>query len=559
MGLVRKVIAPALLLLLGLAGCVSAAPRLRLSTAAVGPINFAVGAAGPLQTVEAYNIGDGELALSATTTATWLQVSIGEAGNCAQRSGICTPVRLELNTQGLPKGAHTGVVNISDPNALDAPQFLTVTVQAGGAVPARIEYFVTPGGSQEYTIRAGNNLTLTAATEGPEWLSIPAEGMGSFRYDFNYRVIARHLPVMAEGDFSGMLTVSGSVIPEENGAIPVTLRVASAPIYNAPAQLRFHVAEGGPAYVSAFDLPNRGYGQVLASEVRAATDSGGEWLSAEIFADGQAYRVHITQTGLAPGVYTGSLTVVTNAANAEQLIPVTLDVMPAASPALDYSTLTNNLRVDPASVMAPGMLARIRGIQLTAQDPAAAESAPWPDTLAGTRLLVNGIAAPLSAVSPEEIAFQIPEAIDPGDAIIQVERDGQPGNQILASVAWRAPRLELSTDSFGKVLLDDGTLAIPEVYGGRPAVTGDTVTIHLIGLGRTNPDTGTADPVQVSFGRSIFTSGAVVEATPTLVPDNPGRYIVKVQIPEGAPRADRVDLAVTADGATSNTVQLAIR
>ena len=558
MGLARTVLTPALLLLLGFAGSVSAAPRLRLSTAALGPINLVVGSAGPLQTVEAFNIGDGDLALSATTTAAWLNVSVGEAGNCAQRSGICTRIRIALNTQGLLKGVYTGVVNISDPNALDAPQFLTVTVQAGGSVPPSIQFFVTPGGSQEYLIRAGNNFNLKPATEGPEWLSIPAEGMGSFRYDFNYRVVARHLPEMAEGDYKGQLTVSGSVISDENGTIPVTLRVASAPIYSAPAQLQFRVAEGGPANVTAFDLPNRGYGQVLASEVRVTTD-GGEWLSAEIFADGRAFRVRTTQAGLLPGVYTGALTVASNAANAEQLIPVTLEVMPAAAPALDFSTLSNYLRVDPTAIMAPGMLARVRGVQLTAQDPATAEAAPWPDTLAGTRLLVNGIPAALSAVSPEEIFFQVPEAIDPGDAIIQVERDGQPGNQILATVGWRAPRLELSTGGFGKVLLDDGTLAIPEVYGGRPATTGDTITIHLIGLGRTNPDTGTADPVQVSFGRSIFTSGAVVEATPTLVPGAPGRYIVQVQIPESAPRADRVDLAVTAAGVTSNTVQLAIR
>jgi uncharacterized protein (TIGR03437 family) len=546
-------------ILLGLVGSVSAAPRLRLSTAAIGPINLAVGAAGPLQTVEAFNIGDGDLALSATTTATWLNVSVGETGNCAQRSGICTPIRIELNTQGLAKGAHTGVVTILDPNALDAPQFLTVTVQAGGAVPPKIEFFVTPGGSQEFVIRAGNNINLKASTGGPEWLSLPAEGLGSFRYDFNYRIVARHLANMAEGDYSNQLTVSGSTIPDENSTIPVTLRVAGAPIYDAPAQLRFRAAENGPPHITAFDLPNRGYGQVLASELRVSTAEGGEWLTAEIFADGQAFRVRSAQAGLAPGVYSGTLTVVTNAANSEQLIPVTLDVMPAAAPAIDFSTLTNELRVDPAAIMAPGMLARIRGVQLTTQDPAAAETTPWPDTLAGTRLLVNGIPAALSAVSSGEISFQIPEAIDPGDAIIQVERDGQPGNQILATVGWRAPRLQLSTGTFGKVLLDDGTLAIPAVYGGRPAAAGETIAIHLIGLGRSDPGAGAAEPVQVSFGRSLFSPGAVVEASPTLVPDAPGRYIVKVLIPENAPRADRVDLAVTAAGVTSNTVQLAIQ
>ncbi len=559
MGLIRTILTPASILLLGFAASVSAAPRLRLSTAALGPVNLAVGTAGPRQTVEAFNIGDGALALSATTGSAWLAVSVGETGTCSQQAANCTPVRMELNTEGLAKGTHSGVITLADPNALDAPQFVTVTVQAGGAVPPRLDFFVTPGGSQEFAIRAGNRMTFSASTEGGEWLSIPTGGNGSFRYDFNYTILARHLAAMPEGDYRGQLTVSGSVIPEENGTLPVSLRVANAPIYNAPAQLEFRLAENGPATVRAFLLPNRGTGQVVASEVRVATTSGGDWLSAEVYADGQALRVRVSPAGLAQGVYTGALTVVSNAANSEQQIPVTLDVAANGPPALNFATLSNALGVDPTPVMAPAMLARVRGVQLTAQEPATAESAPWPDTLAGTRLLVNGLPAPLFAVSAEEIYFQIPETTAAGDAIIQVERDGQLGGQILAGVRWRAPRLELSAGTYGKVTLDDGTLAVPEAYGGRPASAGDTITIHFIGLGPVDPETGAYEPVRVSFGRSIFSSGAVVDAVPAAVPDAPGRYIVKVQIPQNVQRSDGVDLSVTAADVSSNTVQIAIR
>src|SRR5258708_6978060 len=51
-------------LLFTFANLLSAAPTLRLVSSTVGPIAVPTGGTAPLQTVEAYNIGDGSLALT---------------------------------------------------------------------------------------------------------------------------------------------------------------------------------------------------------------------------------------------------------------------------------------------------------------------------------------------------------------------------------------------------------------------------------------------------------------------------------------------------------------
>jgi uncharacterized protein (TIGR03437 family) len=119
--------------------------------------------------------------------------------------------------------------------------------------------------------------------------------------------------------------------------------------------------------------------------------------------------------------------------------------------------------------------------------------------------------------------------------------------------------------------LDGGAVAMPAAAGGTPAKAGDTLTIYLIGLGRTDPTLPTgaapADPVAeipvpayVSFGANLFTEGIVVEASkPQVVPGAPGRYAVKVVVPEGVTTGDRVALSVTVAGYASDRLFLAIQ
>lgn len=572
MGLGRAWWVPAVCLALGLAGSVSAAPRLRLSSAAVGPVNTASAADAPAQMVEAYNIGDGQLALQLTSNAPWLTASAGEAVNCTLRAGLCTPLNISFSTASLAKGRYTGLVTVADPNAIDAPQTITVTVQVGGSVPDTLDFHLTPGGSQEYVIQANNQLGIIPTTDSAEkWLSLPSEGGGSFRFNFNYRVVARHLEGMAEGKYTGNLNVFNSIVNEENKQVPVTLTVTSGPILAVPAQSMPRLAAVGPPMTSLLVLGNRGGGDLQASAVTASTVDGGGWLAAELANDGRAIAYSVNQAGMAPGLYSGIIEITSNASKPIQQIPVLLEVMAAETPVAAPATVLDVTTFEAGAAMAPGTLGRLQGTQLSAQPKAINEGVPLPDTLGGVRVLVNGLPCALFSAAQDEILFQLPYGIEPGEALLQVERDGQLSNQVQLSIIPRAPRVELAgTGSYAKAMFDDGSLAVPASLGGRPATTGETLHIAVTGLGRTDPETATGqspDPanripeaVRVSFGSNLFSEGVVVDAiTAELIPGLPGHYQVKVIVPEGITPGDSVNLIVYAGGASSNKVQIAIQ
>lgn len=571
MGLAKTRLIPALALLLGLAGSASAAPKLRLTTASIGPLVIATGADVPQQAVDAFNVGDGALALAAAANVPWITPVVGDAGNCSLRPGTCTPIRMNLSTAGLAKGLHTGLVTISDPNAADAPQTVTVTVQVGGAVPDAMSFHVTPGGQEEQVIRASNPLgTITSTETGGNWLSVPVEGGGSFRFNYSYRILARHLQELGEGEYRGQLSVLNSRLQEENKNVPVTLKVTSGPILTAPASLLFRLAEGGALYAAGLSLGNRGGGVLAVSEVRLSTESGGDWMAAEIVDEGRGVRLKVQPAGLAQGIHKGTVELISNAANSPHLVPVFFEVMASGPPAADYATVTNLASTDPDPIVSPGMLVQLRGTQITAMEEAIATEAPYPSTLAGVQVFVNGIEGAILRAASDELFFQIPYEVPPGAALIQLVRDGQSGNFVEVTVAERLPRIEPAPASgYGRALFEDGALAIPIALGGRPARAGDAVTLQAIGLGRTDPPvaTGSApaepvasvpEPVRVTIGTNLFTEGVVVDATAALIPGSPGRYAVRFTMPAGTLTGDRVALTINVGGAVSNRVYIAI-
>ena len=186
MGLIKRVV-PAVLFLFP--GLLAASPKLRLSASTVGPVSIAQGANGSAQTVEAYNLGDGSLSLTATSSATWIGASVGAQRACTTRSGLCVPLTFALNTSGLAAGISTGIVTVSDPNAVDAPQTITVTVQMGGGVPGSVDLYVAAGSTRNITFSTNSPLTTAARTgDGENWLAVALDGVGSFRFSYPYRV-----------------------------------------------------------------------------------------------------------------------------------------------------------------------------------------------------------------------------------------------------------------------------------------------------------------------------------------------------------------------------------
>ena len=127
----------------------SAAPRLALSTNKLSTVNVATGANGSVQTVQAYNIGDGTLNPSVTTSASWLTASVGpEIGLVTSPAAVAFPSPLASIH---PPSWEASTPNTS-PSAIRTqsilPQDIAVTVNTTG-VPGSINAYVAPYGSSE--------------------------------------------------------------------------------------------------------------------------------------------------------------------------------------------------------------------------------------------------------------------------------------------------------------------------------------------------------------------------------------------------------------------------
>ena len=240
MGLIHKgAAALAVAGFLGTAG-LSAAPRLRLVSSTVGPVPIALGSNGATQSVEAYNLGDGSLNLALSSSVPWIVPSSGSPFSgteraCTSRPGLCTPLYFVLTTSGLAAGTFTGVLTVSDPNAVDAPQTVTVTVQIGGAVPSSLDVYAAPGATRDLLFSTNSQLSTTVRTnDGGSWLSLTLDGTGSFRFSFPYRV--HFAPAaMGQGTYNGLITTSGSSFTADNKTIQVTMRVTTLPIAQVSA------------------------------------------------------------------------------------------------------------------------------------------------------------------------------------------------------------------------------------------------------------------------------------------------------------------------------------
>jgi uncharacterized protein (TIGR03437 family) len=558
----RKALPPFLLALL-CAASLSAQPRLRLSRTSLGPFVTATGSDLPEQRIEAQNAGDGALNLSLASDAAWLEAQAGEPGACASGAGECVPIRLALRTSMLERGTHTASVTVSDRAAVNAPQTVRVTVHVGGGVPDRMDFYLTPGGSETRALVSTQPLSISAVTEsGGDWLSVQA-----IRSPFAppvYNVTAKHYPGLGEGDYLGWLDVVNSgTMPEETKWVMVTLRVAAAPVVEPVAPLNVRLAAGTPGTVASVPLLNRGTGTLAIEAVEALSESG--FLSAEPGEDGRSVRVRLNPGALDPGVYSGEVAVASNAANSPLRIPVRVEIVPQGPPAASVQQAADIATGEAGVAFAPGSVVVLRGEQFTFGEPERAEAAPWPDALAGVQVAVNGGVAAVGRAAQHEAVIQLPMWLEPGEALIQVFRDGEAGNTIAVPVAERAPRIErVGIGDYASAVIDgDGSLAIPAAMGGRPARPGETILLRLAGLGAVEPadDPGGAvpEPVTVVFplgpvGQGVQVSGLQA----TLIPGEPGRYALRVTLPPETPRGERVEVQVTIGRWFSNRAQIAV-
>ncbi len=582
-----------------------AAPQLRLSVPASleRPVWVASGSNGPTDlTFQAYNAGDGQLTVTASGSASsWLTPQVGGQAPCPFDGVlVCRTIQVLFQTSGLPDGTYDGEVLIEAAGAVDAPQTVPIKVYVGGNVPQRIDLYVAnvAGASDSFDFHTPQGAAPDAFAAG-DGLTITSSNLGSFRFLHEHRVVGGFRPGMAVGPVQGSVSVTGSSFGADNRAVPVTMNVTSGPIlglsFPGGANLlsrilvaddptmpepgvRFEAAIGIPPAAVALQPFNRGLGDLTITAVEGVADDDGAWLTASDAGNGFLV-VQAGIDGLAAGRYSGVVRVTSNAVNSPVELPVELVLIEGAAPISSYRGVVNGASFSPTQPLAPGTLVSLFGSQLAGQVAGAVET-PLPIDLAGTQVMIGGIAAPLVFVAPGQINFQVPVELSPGGTTLRVVRDGVSGNEISAFIDTRSAAIfrsgvgeygAIQNASRGFLLpipADVGARTGRETIAARP---GDILQIFGTGLGPVNPVVGSgmaagssplstaSDVPVVSFSRTAFGPRERPQFV-GLAPGFVGLFQVNVAVPSQAATDARTRVTFEyPDGRRSNTVEIAVQ
>jgi uncharacterized protein (TIGR03437 family) len=556
-------------LLFLLVSILSAAPRLELDETSV-TVPVVQGSNGPSQYVDAFNIGDGTLSLTGSSNVTWLTATIGTDTTCGL-SGGCYPVTIALATSSLAAGSYTGVLTLTDPNAIDSPQSVTVTVQVGGDVPGNLVFNLAPGGSTSSSFTTGSMVKTTVGA-GTPWLTVSSATMYGVT---TVTVKATASSGMAAKDYDGTITISGSKFAPDNKQVSVVLNVTTEPIATLSSNsVSFTISQGANKQSTPVAITNAGQGTLTVSSVTATAANGGTWLSAVAVTGG--VTITADPTGLTPDTYTGTVTVASNAINSSVAIAVQLTVQPQGPPTAFVGGAVNNGTFGNGEPLAQGDIAAVFGTQFTYGDAQGATTLPLETKMNGVQVLVNGTAAPLFYVGPGQVNFEVPinaSLANDGAGTIQVVRDGQAGNLIYVGINARVPRFIVYGPGYGVVTEPNGA-TLTGTPSTQPVKAGDVIVIYAVGLGPTSPSvpSGTASPnppglaevpgtTQVCFGpESPFFQAPCAKASFTgLTPDAVGLYQITATVPPGLKSGSNTILLLLVDNIQSTPVTLDVQ
>jgi hypothetical protein len=245
----------------------------------------------------------------------------------------------------LAVGTYNGniTITLNTGNPVSVPVTLTVSAISQVAInPASLSFFSQIGGGNNVTQQAftlstnspqsmsfGLGVQVDPNPAGAQWLTVNPSGGGipaNGSISITANVSAGSLPA---GVYNGSLLVFAPNATPPNQTIPVRLTVSANPLLNVPtAQITF-AYQLGTANPPAQTLTPTSTGTALAYTVAFTPTTGGNWLTVTPTSSTTPNPISLVPNpaGLAPGTYTGSLTVTPlNAGNGPQQIAVSLRV-----------------------------------------------------------------------------------------------------------------------------------------------------------------------------------------------------------------------------------------
>jgi uncharacterized protein (TIGR03437 family) len=203
--------------------------------------------------------------------------------------------------------------------------------------------------------------------------------------------------------------------------------------------------------------------------------------------------------------------------------------------------------------ISPGALATVYGANLAGGTRATAPF-PWPASLAGVGIQLNGQPVPVLYVSDQQINFLVPPTLTGLQAELTVTNSLGRSVELPLDVFPVAPGIFFDASSGFGAILNSGSA---DTTGVRPASRGSFIEIYCTGLGATrNLGDGlqrTAILPQVAvggFSAQVTFSG--------LAPGFLGLYQVNVQVPNLA-APGTVPVVLSQNGSRSNEVKVRIQ
>jgi adhesin/invasin len=495
------------------------------------------------------------------------------AGPAVIQSGADGVATSPLITANGIQGVFTATASAA--NVGNAEFVLAIIQPSSGflqVTPTATQFVQTFGGSapspQTATIvsTATSELPWTATSTAP-WLSVsPASGTTPAQI-----TLTANGAGLAPGRYGALVTIADTSGDQQTIFVVFTVSGAASLVVQPPA-LAF-VAVAGPSQLPAAVPPQQI--RVTSTNALAAitfkitaqveTPSAGTWLTI-----GQAsgsttgtITASVDVTGLQPGVYSGLVTLTPDDTSINPVtVPVTLVIGCGSSgcplPGPAGHAITNAASFH--SGASPGGAHTLFGAYLAASTQTAS-SFPLPTSLAGTRVLVNGIAAPLYYVSPSQINFQMPSGTAQGSASIVVTTIAGSSSGLTSRITPVQPGLFVSPDLRAKALNQDLTLHTPQT----PIGGGGYVILYLTGMGPTTPAVPDGQPaptsplafVNGSVSATVGGRSATVQFA-GLAPGFAGLIQVNVQIPTGLSLGDQ-PVFVTINGSPSNAGVIAVK
>jgi uncharacterized protein (TIGR03437 family) len=507
----------------------------------------------------AYRLDPGIVAgLTPKTYYGTIRVTVAGVTNSPQDFEVVLNIGPANGTQR-PSPSPEGLLFITSANNVPAPQTVTVSTNSVFAVDTQVSVTTTDGGNwlsvTPVTGQAQPGRSLgTQVSVKPANLA-PGIYTGGVNYAYsslavrtvNVTLIVSPAPKSASKPGLGVEAEAGSCAPTQMAAAPIGLvnSFAQPTAWPTPLQVLL-VTDCGSA------IPN---GQIVAT-----------------FSNGDAplpLSLSDSRSGLYSGTWTprrsSPQTTVTMRATAPGFAPVTLQlggaITPNAAPLLARNSTQHIYNPLAGGALAPGTLAQIFGTGLASKS-AAATGTPLPTSLNGTQVLIGGVPAPVSSVSPGLLNVEIPGSLTPGMQYqVVVVANGAIATPDSLQLTPTAPGIATTAAGFVSASHLDGT----PVTQAAPAAPGEALTLLAAGLGLTDtpvPD-GTASPAS-PLANALSTPSITIDGAPAAIsfaglqPGGVGLYQINFTVPTDAKDGD-LDFVLSQEGQPGNTGTLSVK